>query len=164
MKPLAIFTVIVVVGLIVIAGGLRATRGATPTVTPPRPLSRAEFVQAANGVCRRTTREAKAREKGLPSPKKNLRAFTRDMRIAVPFFEKETADVRALIPRLRAGPTLRRLASTLEIAQYNAHSLLHAAETHQIRRLLSFASRADALDKRLNRLSRKLGLTVCAKN
>jgi hypothetical protein len=164
MKLLAIFAAIVVVGLIAIAGGLRATRGATPSVTPPKQRSWAQFVRAANGVCRRTMREAKAREKGLPSPKKNLRAFVRDMRIAIPLFQNETAGVRALIPPLQTGPTVRRLAGTLQMAEHNAHDLLHAAETRQFRRMVSFARRADTLDKRLNALSRKLGLTVCAKS
>jgi hypothetical protein len=72
--------------------------------------------------------------------------------------------VHALIPRLREDPTLRRLDSTLATAHQNAQSLLHAGETGQIRRMVLFARRADALDRRLNKLSRKLGLTACAKS
>src|SRR5262249_30652107 len=146
MRPFAIFAVIVVVGLIVIAGGLRATQGATPTITPPKQLSRAQFVRAANSLCRRTMREAKAREKGLPSPRKSLRAFIRDMRVAIPFYENETAGVHALILRVREGPTLRHLGSTLETAQRNAHGLLHAGETGQIGRMGFLARRQDGLD------------------
>jgi hypothetical protein len=164
-KPLAIFSGVVVVGLAVIAAGLRLTShpaSARPTpVTPVPSLTHAQFVRAANRVCRREMRAAKA--KGLRHPKiTNLRTLTRDYRLAVPLFESEAAGVRVLRPPRRDAPTFGRLVSTLGVALRNAHGILHALQTRQVRQAFALSRRQDRLDHHLNALSRKLGLTVCA--
>jgi hypothetical protein len=168
MRPLAVFGVIVVVGLAVIAVGLRLTdhpASATPppAAPSPTPLSHAQFVRAANRVCQRELRDSKA--KGLRHPKiKNLRTLTRDFRLAVPLFDTEAAGVRVLIPPRSEAARFRRLVTTLGVAQQNAHGILHALQTRQIRRAFLLSRRQDVLDKHLNALSRKLGLTVCAES
>lgn len=167
MKPLAIFAGVVVVGLALIAGGLRLTgssAGANPSATPMiTPLTRTQFVHAADRVCGQELREAKAR--GLRHPKiTSLRSLTRYFRLAVPLFDAEAAGVRVLIPPRSEAAAFRRLTTNLALSEGNANSILHALQTRQIRRAFLFAKRQDVLDKRMNTESRKLGLTVCARS
>ena len=166
MKPIAIFAGIVLVGLALIVGGLHLTdhsASATPPPPLPTPLSHAQFVQAANRVCQRELRESKAR--GLRHPKiKNLRTLTRDFRLAVPLFDREFAGVRVLMPPRSEAARFRHLITILGAAQRNAHGILHALQTRQIGRAFSLSRQQDVLDKRANAISRKLGLTVCAKS
>src|SRR4029077_14597274 len=59
-RPIAIFAIIVVVGLIAIEAGLRATgnsASANPLPKTPTPLTHAEFIRAGNRVCDRYYRE-----------------------------------------------------------------------------------------------------------
>jgi hypothetical protein len=168
-KPLALFASVLVVGLIAIWLGMRMTNhpvsASAASAAPPVPtrLTRAQFVHAANRVCGRELREAKTR--GVRHPKiKSLRALKRIYRIVVPMFDKEADGVRALRPPLSEAVLFRRLTRNLSASQRNAHSILHALETGQIRRALSFSKQQDKLDTRMNAESRKLGLTVCAKS
>jgi hypothetical protein len=168
-RPLAVFGGIVLVGLAVIFASLRLTdhsASANPlpaSRTAPAPLSHAQFVRAANRVCGRELRESKAR--GLRHPKiKNLRTLTRDYRLAVPLFVKEAQGVRVLIPPRTDAPRFARLVRVLRVAIQNAHGILHALQTRQIRRAFLLSRQQDALDKHANAISRTLGLTVCAKS
>ena len=164
-RPLAIFAGIVVVGVILIAVGLRVTNHPASATPPPlpTPLSHAQFVHAANGICERALREGKA--KGLRHPNiTNLRSLTRDFRLAIPLFIKEAAGVSALVPPRSEAARFRHLVAILGEAQRNAHGILHAVETRQIRRAFLLARQQDVLDKHANAISRKLGLTVCAKS
>lgn len=163
MKPFAIFGGIVVVGLVLIVGGLRLTNhlaSATPpppTSTPPTPLTHAQFVRAGNAICARYYRA----DPTLFKHPKTLKMVTRDLRISIPFMEREIAGLRALVPPPRDAGTYRRLLTGVGQLDRDAHAVLHAFETAQYRRGVLIARHTNHLDKHLNSLSRNVGLTVC---
>jgi hypothetical protein len=161
-RPLAIFAVVVVVGLIAIGVGLRATdhsASAKPPPPLPTPLSHAQFVRTGNRVCDRYYREG---TKAVPKrEQKTLKAATRDLRVLMPLMERDAAGLRALVPPRSDAGTYRRLLSVMGQELYDFHATLHAFETRQVRRGVLIARHADHLDKRFNSLSRKLGLSVC---
>lgn len=163
MKPFAIFGGIVVVGLALIVGGLRLTNhsaSATPppaTSTAPTPLTHAQFVRAGNAICARYYRD----DPTLFKHPKTLKMVTKDLRISVPVMEREVAGLRALVPPASDAGTYRRLLAGAGQGVRDARAVLHAFETAQYRRGVLIARHTNHLDKRLNSLSRKLGLTVC---
>jgi hypothetical protein len=169
-RPFAIFGVVVVVGGILIAAGLRLTAhsaSATPppnAIPTPTPLSRAQFVRAANRLCFRNNRQGKA----LFKKPKTLIMLAREVRLAVPLLDREIAALRALIPPSRDAATYRRLLNDLGPEQREAHIMLHEFETRQWLRGAAAARQLDRLGKQLNRRDdpalKKLGLTVCAKD
>jgi hypothetical protein len=162
MKALAIFAGVVVVGLGAIALGLQATGGSAPSAaTPPVRLTHAQFVRAANGVCRRFARKGNAIFKKKP---KTLKQLARGLRIAFPLLQREEASLRAVTPPAADFATDTRLLREFSVAVHDFHAMLHGVKTRQILRVVVFARQADRLGKRLDRTARKLGLTVCAKD
>jgi hypothetical protein len=55
------------------------------------PLSRAQFVRAANGICRRSSRQGNA----LFMKPKSLHMLTREMRMAVPPLDRRRSGLRS---------------------------------------------------------------------
>jgi hypothetical protein len=160
MKPLAIFAGVVAVGLVVIVGGLRLTdksASATPSVTPPKPLTHAQFVRAANAVCVRYYHE----DSTIYRHPKTLRALTRDLRISVPALDREVAGLRPLLPPPSDAGTYRRLLRGVAKLQRGAHVVLHAFNTRQYRRGVLAARTLGYLDRHLNSLANRLGLNLC---
>jgi hypothetical protein len=166
-KPFAILGV-VVVGAILLVAGLRLTDHPASATPPPvattpsaTPLSHAQFVRAANGICRRSNRQGKALFKQKPQ---SLRMLRREIRIAVPLADREAAALRALVPPPPDAATWRRLIDHLGVELRDVHAMLHAAETRQWRRMVVVARQLDVQGKRDDPALRKLGLTVCAKD
>jgi hypothetical protein len=170
MKPFAVFAVVVLVGGIVLAVGLRLTdhsASATPpprATSAPRTLSRAQFVRAANRICLRSDRQGKA----VFRKPKSLHMLTREFRVAVPLLDREVATLRALMPPSRDAATWRRLLNDLGPEQRQMHVIRHAFETRQWVRGVAAARQLVRLGKLVDRrddpILRKLGLTVCARD
>jgi hypothetical protein len=165
-RPLAIFGAVVVVGVVLIAAGLRLTDHPASATPPPRtasptPLSHAQFVRAANAICRRSSRKGKAIFK---KKAKSLTMIARQVRIAVPLFDSEAAALRALAPPSRDAAAWRRLLKHLGQDERQFHAIRHAFETRQWIRGAAIARQLDVTGKRDDPALKKLGLTVCAKD
>jgi hypothetical protein len=159
-KPLAVFGGIVVVGLAVMFAGLRLTNHSASADPLPTPLTHAQFVRAGNAVCDRYYRD----DPTIFRNPKTVKALTKDMRIAVPFVDREAADLRALLPPLGDADTYRRLLGGLGQMDHNARAMLHAFETGQIRQGVLIARSTARLDSHLNSLANKVGLNICGLN
>jgi hypothetical protein len=157
LKPLAIFGVVVVVGLIAIEAGLRATDHPASADALPTPLTHRQFVHAGNAVCDRYYRD----DPTIFRNPRTVTALTRDMRIAVPFVDREAADLRALVPPASDAAVYRRLLRELGLQNHDAHAMLHSFETGQIAQGLVISRSAARLDLRLNALANELGLNIC---
>jgi hypothetical protein len=161
-RPLAIFAIVVVVGLLAIGAALRLTdhsASAKPSPAPaPPPLTHAQFVRAGNEVCARYYRDGIAIFKKQP---KTLKMLRKDLRIMMPLMDRHAAGLRALVPPRSDARGYRRLLRVEGQELYGAHAVLHAFRTGQVRRGVLIARHLDHLDKRFNSLSRKLGLNIC---
>ena len=164
MKPLGIFVGIVVVGLALIVGGLRFTdhkASANPLPTAPTPLTHAQFVRAGNAICARYYRvDAKLSKR----PAKTLKMVTRYLRLEVPAVDRELAGLQALVPPRNEAGGYRRLLRGAKQLDDDAKAILHAFETGQYRRGVLIARQTPNLNRWLNPLARKLGLSVCGLN
>jgi hypothetical protein len=156
-KPLAIFGGIVAVGLAVIFVGLRLTDHPTSANPPPTPLTHAQFVRAGNAICDRYYRD----DPTIFSNPKTVKALTKDMRIAVPYVDREAAGLRALLPPPSDAATYRRLLGGLGQVGHAAHAMLHDFETGQIRQGVLIARSTARMDSHLNSLANKVGLNIC---
>jgi hypothetical protein len=164
-KPLGLFVGIVVVGLGLIFVGLRLTNhsaNASPvltTPTAPKALTQRQFDRAGNAICARYYRVDAPLSK---KPPKTLRAVTRYLRIDTAAFDRQAASLRALVPPPNDAGMYRRLLRGVGRGGRDFHALLHDFETGQYRLgVLKARQLTPALDRRLNRLARKLGLNVC---
>ena len=161
------FVAIVVVGGIVIALGLRLTNHPASATPLPTPLSRAQFVRAADGVCLRAERQAKATAKAEHLKKQKrptLKLLAKALRIAVPWNDEMRASLSRLDPPRADLATYRLLLTRLAEHGRGVRSMLHLVETGQIRSLTGAAHHVDVVERRqLPPLWRKLGLTACVK-
>ena len=158
-KPLAIFGAVVVVGLIAIEVGLRATAHTASATPPPTPLTQAQFVQRGNAVCAVYNRSAKAVL--TPNPK-TFRAATRELQRWMPLVQRDVAGLRALVPPVSDDATYRSLLAVMTQEDAEVHSILHDFETGQYQRGVLLLRQGSHLDNRFNSLARTLGLTACA--
>jgi hypothetical protein len=167
-KPLALFVGVVVVGVGVIFLGLRLTdhsAKASPAPTPPvapKPLTQAQFDRAGNAICARYYHlEVPLSEK----PAKTLRAITRVLRIDTAAWDRQAASLRALVPPPNDAGTYRRLMRGAARFSRDLHAVLHDFETGQYQRgALNATQLTPARVRPLNRLTRTLGLNICALN
>jgi hypothetical protein len=161
-KPLALFGVIVVVGLVAIGAMLHLTNNSASAKPPPlSPASaHALFVREGNGVCARYYDEVMAALEGRSIPR-TAKAWAKWGRLAVPLDERLGARLRALVPPGPDARTDRRLLRVYARVLHNEHVLLHAYETGQLLRARLIVRQADHLSRRFNSLARKLGLTIC---
>lgn len=164
-KPLGLFAGTVVVGLAVIFVGLRLTShsaNASPvlaTPTAPKPLTQAQFDRAGNAICVRYYRVDAPLSKSRP---KTLRAVTRNLRIDIAAFDRETISLRALVPPPNDAGMYRRLMRGVGRGGRDIHALLHDFETGQYRLgVLKARHLSPALERHVNHLARKLGLKIC---
>lgn len=165
MKPLALFGVIVVVGLVAIGAALRLT-GHSASATPPLAVStRARFVHAGNGLCARYYDELMTNFEGRSIPKTAL-VKAKWLRIEMPLEERLYAGLRTLVPPGRDARDYRHLLRMARRGIRDLHAALHAYSRGDVRRVASLvrAERRVHLNRRLNSLSRKLGLTICGLN
>src|SRR5215470_17415272 len=95
-KPLALFGVIVVVGLVAIGAALHFT-GNSASATPPLPplSAQARFVRAGNGLCARSYDELMAtfESRGVP---KTVKMKAKYLRLQLPLEERLDAGFRRL--------------------------------------------------------------------
>lgn len=165
MRAGAIFAVIVVVGLIGIEVGLRATDH-TASANVPAPLTHAQLDRSANAACARFNRAATKLSK-QPKPK-GLKMFTRRIRIEISLARRVTVALDGLIPPRWDAAAYDRLlrinAAGLRIVDGWAHDL----ETGQIRqavlRVRGERRTLNVMNRRANKLARQLGFPACAKN
>jgi len=166
-KPLALFGVIVVVGLIALGALLRLTNNSASATPPIAPAlsTQAKFVRAGNGLCARYYDELMAtfEARGIP---RTAKVKARYIRLEMPLMERVYAGLRALVPPDREAGTYRRLLRLMRRGMHDAHAALHAYETGQLGRvaLLDREERGVHLNRRTNTLFRKIGLTICGLN
>jgi hypothetical protein len=133
--------------------------GTTKKTPPPKTLSHAQFVHAANRACARFERRAKRLK-----PSRNIdRVVAQDRRIVVPAFERLLFELRGLEPPTSEAAAFRRMLATLNEEDIVVHNLLDAVDARQpgqVRRLLR---RSKVLSKRLESRSAKVGLRHCGK-
>jgi hypothetical protein len=165
-KPLTLFGVIVVVGLVVIGAALHFTDHSASATPPLPPLSAQEqFVRAGNGLCARFYDELMTAFEGRGIPK-TATMKAKYLRLQLPLQERLYAGLRALVPPDREAGTYRRLLSLSRRGMRDVHAGLHAYATGQVGRvaLIERDERRVHLNRRANSLSRTLGLTICALN
>jgi hypothetical protein len=164
-KPLALFGVIVAVGLVAIVAALRLTdHSASATAVPPL-STQVRFVRAGNGVCARYYDELMANFQGRSLPK-TTKMKAKWLRLELPPFDRMYAGLRALVPPAHDARSYRRLLRMGRRAMRDAHAALHDYETGQVRReaLIERGERHDHLNRRSNSLFKKIGLTICGLN
>jgi len=128
--------------------------------TPPaKTLSHGRFVYLANRACAR----ANGRAKRIKNPT-SFETFVAGLRKAIPVFESEIVDFRALAPPPSDAASFRRLLATLDAEDLAGHGLLDAVEARQVRRGKTLARRVDVLSKRFNKRATKLGLRICTRS
>ena len=164
MKPLALFGVIVVVGLVAIGAALHLTNNSASAKLPPlSPASeQALFVREGNGACARFYKALFTALEGRGKPK-NAKTWARYLRMTIPLFVRMDAELRTLVPPRRDAGTYRRLLRISRREIREARAVQHALETGQVRRARRIG-RGEHLDRRANSLSRKIGLTICGLN
>lgn len=161
MKPLAIFGVLVAVGLAVIFAGLRLTdhsARADPLPATPTSLTHAQLVRAGNAVCDRYYRT----DPTIFRNPQTLKAITRDMRIGVPYLDRMEMGLRALVPPPSDAFNYRHLLGGTGQMDCDAHAMLHAFETGQVQQGVLIARATARLDLELNSLAKEVGLNICA--
>lgn len=166
-KPLALFGVIVVVGLVAIGAFLRLTDHSAKA-TPPlvsNLAAQARFVRAGDGLCARSYDELMAAFEGRSVPK-TAKMKAKFLRLEMPIAERMYAGLRALTPPERDARSYRRLLRMGRRAIHDVHVALHDYETGRTRReaLVERAERRDHLNRLSNSLFRKIGLTICGLN
>ena len=155
-----------VVGLIAIEAGLRATDHAASANPLPTALTRPQFVRAANRACQRANRASKALSKE-PKPTSLRLASTRFRNIAS-VFDHATMTLDRLMPPLREAAAYRRLLRSVAAMDRMLEQGVHDLDTGQYRqfalRWRAEKRRLNTLGRRADSLARKLGLTVCAED
>lgn len=166
-KPLALFGVIVVVGLVAIGAALRLTDHSASAEPPiaPKLAAQARFVRAGNGICARSYNELMTALEGRSIPK-TAKVKAKWLRLEMPIVERLDAGLRGLVPPAREAGTFRHLIRVARRELHDVHVALHDYETGQVRRvaLIEREERRVHLNRRFNALSRQLGLTVCGLN
>jgi hypothetical protein len=170
MKPLALFAVVVAVGLIGIALVLHATaHSASANVAAanaPAPLTPAQFHRAADGACARFNRAARALSK-RPKPT-SLRTFTRRFRSEVSLARRLTVVLNGLTPPRSDTTTYRRLLRINSAGMRMVEGWVHDFDTGQYRqavlRIRGERRTLNVMNRSANKLARRLGLDACAKN
>ena len=134
-KPLGLFVAIVVVGLVLIAGGMKALGGTSDGAPhPATPLTPAQFKRASLHFCLSVRAEVKAIiARGKP---RNLREATADIRDYTRFMDRMTAELNALVPPPAAAASFGRERRKLDAFDGAMHRLDHLAETRQWRRFV----------------------------
>jgi hypothetical protein len=165
-KPLALFGVIVGVGLVAIAAALHFTNHTASATPPLRPLSAQErFVRAGNGLCARAYNEVMDtfEARGVP---KTVKMKAKYLRLQLALEERLDPGFRALEPPARDAGAYRQLLRIDRRGIHDTRAELHAYATGQLWRvtLLDRAARRDHVGRRYNALARKIGLTICGLN
>jgi hypothetical protein len=131
----------------------------TVTTTAGEPLSRQEFVQQANAVCKTMNSQVKAVQ--TPTDLPGLASlYDQASAIASDGINK----LEALTPPSDLRARYRRVLSEARRQVPLFDEVKAAAQAGDRQGILSAARRVDALTRTLNAHARALGLSVCAKN
>jgi hypothetical protein len=135
-SPLGILVAVLVVGLAVIALGMKAF-GGTPGDTfgglppPPTPLSRAQFKRAGQRICLSLRPQLRWLANNKPRKLRQLPNYiARDTSIV----DRLTAELDRLVPPPSAAASFRHLRRNLGVVDRAMHRLNHLTQTHQWRR------------------------------
>ena len=123
-----------VVGLIVIAVGMKASGGTSGGLRySATPLSPAQFARAGERICVSLRRQLQAVVAKKP---KNLRQVTQYVHRLTSIFDRLRTGLYGLIPPPVAAVPFRRLLGKLDTADRALHRLDHLTETRQWRRVV----------------------------
>ncbi|HZT94723.1 MAG TPA: hypothetical protein VE985_09620 [Gaiellaceae bacterium] len=135
-RPLGLFAVIVVVGLILIAGGMAAFGGTSSAGSPyPKPLTPGQFDHVGVGICLSMRSQLKWLAAHKP---KNLRELQTYIERATAMYDGLRVKVRGIVPPAYAAAGVRRLLTKLDALDRVMRHLNHLAETRQWRSAISF--------------------------
>jgi hypothetical protein len=130
-----------------------AGMGGTKKPPPPKTLSHAQFVRAADRACVRFGRQTK----GLKKPT-SFETFDRTMRVATRAYEQTLFTLRGLAPPATDATAFQRLLSGLDAQDKLIHSLTYAVDAHQLGRTKVLVRRLRVIGKRDKSNARRLGL------
>jgi uncharacterized lipoprotein YajG len=150
--------------VIVLAASLLAgcdVMGSTQTKgPPPKTLSHAQFVRAADSACARAERKTRAFKKSA-----NLAVVEAELRnVFIPAQEHLLVVFRQLTPPRADAAGFQQMLGTFDRLDLAIHQLLDAADAQQVGRGKQLVARLDLLGKRLDAQAAKLGLPTCARD
>ncbi len=90
--------------------------------------------------------------------------FVRQLNVAIRSSERAIAALHRLNPPESDSRAFARLLTDSDVEDLDAHEVRDDVRSRQIPQAKAAARRLDALDKQVHRLSRSLGLNVCAKD
>lgn len=132
-RPLVLFAAILLVGLAVLAIGMKAT-GGNPGLPNAKPLSPRQFRRANQHICLFVRGQLESLvARGKP---RNLRQAATYLRRAVSIFDQLRTDYYGLVPPRSDAAAFRRLLRHLDVADRAMHRLNHLSETRQWRSLV----------------------------
>jgi hypothetical protein len=130
------------------------------TGPPPKTLSQAKFVRAADRACARAERATKNLKK---SP--NLAVVEKEFRnVFIPAQEHMVVVLRRLQPPAADAARFQDWLTTFDQLDLAIHNLLAAFDARQARRAKALGKHLDVLGNRFDRQAKKLGLPVCAED
>jgi hypothetical protein len=137
-NPLALFATVLVVGVALIVGGMKAFGGASSAPTSAaNPLSPGQFARANEHICLSLRQELKSLvASGKP---KSLRQAITYIRRGTTIFDHLRTEYYNLIPPPSDRGQFRRLLTRLNVMDVAMHRLDHLAETHQWARFVFLA-------------------------
>jgi hypothetical protein len=129
-SPLAVFAAIVVVGLALIAIGMKAYGGTGGAYQGPEPLSRAQFGRAGEHICLTLRGQLIWLNKHKPT---NLRTLTGYIARGTADFNALTTEIDRLLPPPSVARSYQRARAKLDMADRAMQSLDHLTQTRQWR-------------------------------
>jgi hypothetical protein len=165
--PLALFAAILVVGVALIAGGMKAFGGTSgKPADAATPLSPGQFAQANERICVSLRQELQSLvAHGKP---RSLRQAITYIRRGTTLFDHLRTEYYSLIPPPSYRVQFRRLLTRLNVMDVAMHHLDHLADTHQWARFVLLARsrsfkklfRDSGPPTRLKQMCRPAGQTV----
>ncbi len=119
-------------------------------------LSKTEFAQRADAVCRRTNQ--------LTSPATtptSMPALARLAEQSLPPLDRALRDLRALRPPVEEEPTVRAWLRQLRVLRGDAARIRDRARANDARGVRTVALAADLVNQRFHELATQLGMRVC---
>jgi hypothetical protein len=144
-NPVALFGVILAVGLGAIAVGMTAFGGTSggpssaPPPNSPAALTPAQFKRAGVGICMSLRPQLIWVANLHKHRPRNLRQVTRDFRTLTSIFGRLTTDLHRVVPPASRAFRYRHLLRKVDRFEQGMRRLNHLAETHQWRQLVLLA-------------------------
>jgi hypothetical protein len=145
---------------VLVLAGCDVMGSSKSTGPPPKTLSRARFVRAANRACARAER--------LTRKMKHSTNFSvieaEERKIFIPAQERLLVTLRGLNPPPRDAAGFQRWLGTFDQLDVAIHRLLDAFDARQVRQVTRLAHRLEVLGRRFDSQAARLGLRTCAKD